>query len=97
MRGKSERTDKKGKRVDVVTSAVKGSGEREGRLGARGRAVFIEDSKGKDLGKGRLDDVGFGVSGVLKAWTFQASGHGHGNERGQSPPPLPVPIASFTI
>ena len=97
MKGKSAKTEMKGKGAAAsgggrkVSMKSKATVADKGKLGS-GAVFFVKDS-----GKGRLDEVGFGVSGEVKPWAFQSSGRSHGNDRGQVPPPLPVPIASFTI
>jgi len=87
----------KGKGIASAVAVDRASVKMGSKIGEKISLGSGEENSAQDSGKGRLDEVGFGASGVLKPWSFQATGLGLGRDKNQAPPPLPVPIASFTI
>ena len=97
MREKAAKSERKSKGATVRGVGGDGSGKERDKGDRKGRRADGREKSLKVFEKSRAVDVGFGVVGMGKPWSFRPGVQSQGKDRSVAPPALPVPIASFTI
>ena len=96
-RANAVKREKKGRETSARAVVLEGAAQKKSRQIGVAKVMEVESKSSSVSEKARLDEVGFGVVGLGKTWSFHPSIESTGRDRGFAPPPLPVPIASFTI
>ena len=96
-RAKAVKREKKGRESNARSLERDGAAQKMPREGGVARLSGAESKSPYVSERTRSDEVGFGVVGMGKPWSFYPGVESPGRDRGLAPPPLPVPIASFTI